>query len=133
MRGQLSIASANADSTALKTVLCGKYGYITPAVQGSHFLGATYDYHNLDLRLRREDHEYNLRAWVQYLPGIPAPIVDSLSGRVAIRCVNKQRLPIFGALDGQSGIFASLAHGSRGLLTAPLAAMSISSHFFTNL
>ena len=49
-----------------------------------------------------------------------------LAGRASLRCVSPDYLPMVGpvsAVSGESvpGLYISAAHGSRGLITAPLA------------
>jgi tRNA 5-methylaminomethyl-2-thiouridine biosynthesis bifunctional protein len=57
---------------------------------------------------------------------IDARDAGSLEGRAALRCVSADYLPVTGLVaDSQGqvtpGLYTSLAHGSRGLVTAPLS------------
>ncbi len=124
-RGQLSYIPACQNSKLLNRVLCGIGGYVTPAINGIHYVGATYDYEDLSCEPNLVGHQYNLKIWQSYLP--QATILDptTLQGRAAIRCVSKDRLPIITEVPECAGLYISVAHGSRGMLSAPLAAQEI--------
>lgn len=103
-------------------------GYCIPAADGTAWIGATYRRTEgpggrQDTSIHSEDDAANLRhlAWV---PGLgdaqQARILDHWAGE---RSVVRDRLPLVGAsqLDPQGRVLLNLAHGSRGLLYAPLA------------
>jgi len=61
------------------------------------------------------------------LPQIAAhmslPQADAdLPGRVGQRCIAPDRLPLVGALPGETGVYGLLGYASRGLIWAPLMA-----------
>jgi tRNA 5-methylaminomethyl-2-thiouridine biosynthesis bifunctional protein len=142
VRGQVTHMAAGA-LPALARVLC-REAYLTPAVNGWHSLGASYDTDG-DPQLRAASQHENLEK-IRSLLGEPGIGVDApLAGRVGFRCVAPDRLPLVGALpvgdggDGggraerlrdiarQPGLYGLLGYASRGLCWAPLAAELLAS------
>jgi tRNA 5-methylaminomethyl-2-thiouridine biosynthesis bifunctional protein len=120
-RGQVSMVRQRADRE-LSVPVC-RDGYITPAMNGAHCLGASYDAASDDPHPRQEDHAANLDRLERLLPGFAAGLDPAaLSGRVGFRTVSPDRLPLAGQvpLAGASGVFACLGLASRGLTWAPL-------------
>jgi tRNA 5-methylaminomethyl-2-thiouridine biosynthesis bifunctional protein len=151
IRGQLSFVPATPASSALRTVLCGD-GYVAPARNGVHSLGATHRFHDLSDALREDEHRENLGKLMRLAPAVYAAVggdhldAAALGGRAALRCSAPDYLPIVGPvvdaavfaaryaplardatlpLDAPSpwldGLYVNAAHGSRGLVTAPLS------------
>lgn len=115
-RGQLSRLASEA-GRPLQKIVC-RDGYITPAVDGFHTLGATVQHDDEETQARRSDDEQNFERLQRLLPGF-APDASVLeSGRVGWRSTTPDRLPLVGALD--SGLYVSLGHGARGITCAPL-------------
>jgi tRNA 5-methylaminomethyl-2-thiouridine biosynthesis bifunctional protein len=96
-----------------------------------HTAGATFS-HEEHADARAEDNADNLSALARLAPGLHAALGGAtldparLQGRAALRCVSPDYLPIVGAMPDSAGqplpgLFVSTAHGSRGLITAPLA------------
>lgn len=152
IRGQITRLPATSTSQRLKTVLCAE-GYIAPALEGEHTLGASFALHAQDLNLSTEEHQSNLALLEAISPTLHgqfsdlAETADTLDGRAAFRCTAPDYLPLVGPLaeaepffsayaslrkDARlrpttpcpwlDGIYLNTAHGSRGLITAPLAA-----------
>ena len=114
VRGQLSWAEADA-ARPLDAIVC-REGYVTPALDGRHIVGATFQRDDADLAPRDEDDETNRWRLSRLVPGWgDQPLT---SARVSVRAATPDRLPLVGALA--PGLFASLGHGSRGLTCAPL-------------
>lgn len=147
IRGQLSYLHANAESKKLRTILCGE-GYISPAINDLHYLGATFAAHDNDAAVRAADHDSNLKL----LGDISNTLYQSLykstvSGRVAWRSQTPDYLPVAGPLlDADAliantprynekpenlawltGLYINAGHGAKGFLTAPLCAEIIAS------
>lgn len=151
IRGQLTHLSRNDASGKLKTVLCGE-GYIAPARDGVHCLGATFGIRDSGVDLRADDHRENLATLRSLSPVLADAFPEApddpgrCAGRAALRCMSPDYLPIVGPVTDASafsacyarlskdattrfeasapwleGLFVSVAHGSRGLLTAPIA------------
>ena len=118
-------------------------GYLTPAVEGIHCLGASYAY-DPGMELREREHEGNLDRLARMLPGAEKDLSpDELGGRVGFRAATPDRLPLVGALPDmdaslprdiqlramprQPGLYGLLGLGSRGLVWATLAAEALAS------
>jgi tRNA 5-methylaminomethyl-2-thiouridine biosynthesis bifunctional protein len=122
VRGQVTALPATAATQALRTIVCGD-GYCMPAVDGVHIVGATHAIGDAGDDLRSGDHAANLARLAGYAPALSAHFgaVDAaaLDGRAAVRCSLPGAVPLVGRVD--DGLYASLAHGTRGLVTAGLA------------
>ena len=149
IRGQITRLPETQASAALATVVCAE-GYVAPARLGEHTLGASFDFQRQDTEPSVEEHRSNLALLQAIAPQLaqdlaPAP-AEQLAGRVGMRCTSPDYLPIVGpvvdpvAFDEayaaltknaralpdipcpwQPGLFVNSGHGSRGLITAPLA------------
>jgi tRNA 5-methylaminomethyl-2-thiouridine biosynthesis bifunctional protein len=125
-RGQLTLVPQTAASAALHAVLCGD-GYVTPARRGVHCVGASFARERRD-DLRAADDADNLARLARLAPalhsalGEPAAGSAGLRARAGLRCTSPDYLPVVGPLGARwPGLLISAAHGSRGLLSAPLA------------
>lgn len=152
IRGQISLAAANTTSSALKTVLCGE-GYIAPAIDGQHCLGASFVLRTDETALSWDEHQQNLARAAAISPAFnELAVADLNQGRANFRCTTPDYLPIVGPLpqadammerfaplrrDARSiidrtgsyhpGLFINIGHGSRGLAYTPLCAELIAS------
>lgn len=152
IRGQISAFAATPASAQLNAVICGS-GYVAPAREGMHTLGATYEIDSSDTAVRDIDHQCNLDTLAATDPRLPALFSDSpAGGRAALRCTTPDYLPVTGpaphfesyvqcyselrrnakatiAVPGPcwQGLWINAGHGSRGLTYAPLAAELIAS------
>ena len=153
VRGQITQLPATVESQALKAVVCTE-GYISPARNGTHCAGATFAPEDSNLELRVADHAENLAMLEELAPALfdalggPTLNPEQLEGRVALRCVAPDYLPMAGplldpallkeryevgsrlpadSLPWLNGLYVNTAHGSKGLLTAPLCAEFIAS------
>ncbi len=117
-RGQLSMCPAQ-PGRAIHVIVC-RDGYVTPAIDGVHTIGATIQYDDEDASGRSNDDLENFHRLQRLVPGfIAAP--DALrSGRVAWRATTQDRLPLVGKVA--DGLYVSVGHGSRGITCAPLCA-----------
>ena len=157
IRGQVTELTATAASQRLQTVLCGE-GYIAPARQGQHCLGATFKFEYENLAANDAEHGENLTM----LAGLAPKLYQALGGdditpaqclgRAALRCSSPDYLPMVGAVVDRDafldcyqplardaslklnteapvikGLYVNTAHGSRGMVTAPLAGEIIAS------
>jgi tRNA 5-methylaminomethyl-2-thiouridine biosynthesis bifunctional protein len=140
IRGELLSASATSESNLLEKILMGK-GYILPADEGVHIIGADYAHNRIDLE---SDPEVQLRLLNQakiLLPELEGSHV--MSSRASFRTSTHHRLPYIGpvvkeesylkifadlkkgyAADHYSmpeyypGLYVSAGHGSRGLISS---------------
>lgn len=149
IRGQVSSVTTQ-QSSDLQCVLCSK-GYVSPPVDNQWCFGATFNLHEDSNELRDIDHQENLAHIDDISPALAANL-DSVTrsewqGRVAFRCTSPDYLPMVGPVpifdkfveDFQElrhnakahistqatyteGLYVNIAHGSKGLITAPLCA-----------
>jgi tRNA 5-methylaminomethyl-2-thiouridine biosynthesis bifunctional protein len=142
VRGQVSILEATNISQKIKSIICSD-GYLSPADNGQHCLGATFSVENMDDKLDEEDHLANLFK----LKSFSLPLHESLKhnikgGRVSFRCTSFDYFPLVGELLDNSllktkpprpnaqpdslpwikGLYINVAHGSRGFTSAPFCA-----------
>lgn len=148
IRGQTSHIPATAETASLRAALCHE-GYIAPARESQHCIGATFNLRDDDVSLRAADHRHNLDAlaaavpdWAPWLAGLDS---DGLPGRVGYRCASPDYLPLAGPVPDRDaflqtfaalrqnarqtipsrgnyvpGLYVNTAHGSRGLSSTPL-------------
>lgn len=148
IRGQVSYLPASGDSAALRTVLCGE-GYLAPAAEGLHSLGATFNLGDASGAVRSRDHRANLDTLANLSPALCGPgwQPGQLEGRVGFRCATPDYLPIVGPVPQPAafveayaalrsnaraavtapgrywpGLYVNVGHGSRGLCYTPLSA-----------
>jgi tRNA 5-methylaminomethyl-2-thiouridine biosynthesis bifunctional protein len=124
IRGQTALTVPNTASSTLQSVVSYD-GYITPATDGAHFIGAHYRHGDLNEEANAADTEEVLSRLYRALPSM-RPLSLS-SARVCFRASTHDRLPYIGDLPQRygertphAGLFINGGHGSRGLLTAPL-------------
>lgn len=117
-RGQLSSLPAR-QGQEVQMIVC-RDGYVTPAVNGVHTIGATIQYDDEDASARASDDEENFRRLERLLPGFAVSSKALQSSRVSWRSTTQDRLPLVGMIT--EGLYASLGHGSRGIACAPLCA-----------
>lgn len=129
-RGQVSFLPQRAGRT-LAVPVCRR-GYITPARDGIHDVGASFDYDE-DPRARAADHRINLDRLEAMLPGF-AQEADPrrLDGRVSFRATTPDRLPVLGPLCGSGArdvepVWACTGLGARGMVWAALLAELLAS------
>ena len=137
MRGQVTHLQEQ-DFPRLPLVVC-REAYLTPPVHGIVSIGATYD-SDTDRALRDASQQENLSRARDILPGaLPQDSSNQLplAGRVGLRCMAPDRLPLAGPLPDygatlrmerlrdvprHAGLYGLLGYASRGLIWAPLAA-----------
>ncbi len=104
IRGQITSLPTTIESEKLQTVLCGE-GYIAPATNDVHTLGATYNFHETSTEISADDHQTNLKQLVNTDQGMADAFIDTtrnhssvntLAGRAAFRCTTPDYLPIAG-------------------------------------
>jgi tRNA 5-methylaminomethyl-2-thiouridine biosynthesis bifunctional protein len=125
-RGQITLVPATAESSVLRAVLCAE-SYVAPARGGWHSVGATFaraDSEEPTVADNAENLAMLARLALALFDGLGGAQLDParLAGRAGLRCVSPDYLPVLGALDQDRwpGLYATTAHGSRGLLSAPL-------------
>ncbi|MDD2699804.1 MAG: bifunctional tRNA (5-methylaminomethyl-2-thiouridine)(34)-methyltransferase MnmD/FAD-dependent 5-carboxymethylaminomethyl-2-thiouridine(34) oxidoreductase MnmC [Sideroxydans sp.] len=132
VRGQISVLPATAASGKLHAVLCAE-GYCAPAQDGRHVAGATSSFDDEATDIRAQDHAENLARLSAHMPALHQALGDAqpVNGRAAVRCSVPGATPLVGEVE--AGLYCSLAHGTRGLLTAGLAAEIIAAQVCSQL
>ncbi|WP_251977124.1 bifunctional tRNA (5-methylaminomethyl-2-thiouridine)(34)-methyltransferase MnmD/FAD-dependent 5-carboxymethylaminomethyl-2-thiouridine(34) oxidoreductase MnmC [Salinicola avicenniae] len=150
IRGQVSTLASD---TPLSQVLCGG-GYVMPARDGRLVFGATFAPHEATTDMRDADHRTNLDELAALAPSLVPATIDptQLGGRASVRAASPDKAPYAGPLpnidawrqdyaalakDARTrftqpgrhypGLWVSTAHGSRGMVSAPLCAELIAS------
>ncbi|MFN3713086.1 MAG: bifunctional tRNA (5-methylaminomethyl-2-thiouridine)(34)-methyltransferase MnmD/FAD-dependent 5-carboxymethylaminomethyl-2-thiouridine(34) oxidoreductase MnmC [Alcanivoracaceae bacterium] len=126
IRGQVSHVLATERSRQWREAICHA-GYLTPAIDGLHCVGATFDLHSMEANVREQDDRTNLSELQQHLPdywqALGGEQAEVVSARVGFRCQSTDFLPLAGAAPSQpAGLWLSIAHGSRGISGTPLCA-----------
>lgn len=145
IRGQVSVMQANENSLQINKALSFDR-YVTPALDGMHVSGASYNLTDTSINLSALDHKENWRRLNNTFPDVFSSS-DELNGRVGFRTVSKDRVPVVGALpdyerfqqqyselhlgrrpetyqEGEylPGLYISAGHGSRGMSSCFLSA-----------
>lgn len=155
IRGQTTLLPGAALPGQLRSTVCDE-GYIAPARDAQHCIGASFVLDFDDLELKPCEHRGNLERIARMLPAwreaLAAVDVRALRGRVGVRCASPDYLPLAGPVPDVAaftaqyaalrrnakraigepgayvpGLFLSAAHGSRGLTSTPLLAELLAS------
>ncbi len=148
VRGQITLLPATLTSKTLKTVICTD-GYLSPARQGQHCLGATFLPNDNNTDIREAEHISNLNMLKSLAPDLSNTGYDvqALQGRASIRATTSDYLPLAGTvlditqlkespprynappdnLPWLEGLYINAGHGAKGLVNAPLCAEIIAS------
>ena len=144
-RGQLTLVPQTEASRSLRCAISGER-YITPAYAGRHVVGASYRRNDDATSLSVCEQQANIDAINRLAPGL-LDEHSELDGRVSIRAVSKDRVPIVGCVPDRDvfeqdyqdlhhgkparrypkgrylpGLYLSTAHGSRGLSSCFISA-----------
>ena len=155
IRGQISQIKATEESLKLSTCVCSE-GYLAPAYNGEHTLGATFDFDDNCHTVRNQDHQRNLALQSSQVPELYESIGGSdaeiTGGRTGFRCTTPDYLPVVGPVANRdafirqftelsnnakaridvqpafhNGLYVNAGHGSRGLVTCLLSGEVIAS------
>ncbi|MGB5856071.1 MAG: bifunctional tRNA (5-methylaminomethyl-2-thiouridine)(34)-methyltransferase MnmD/FAD-dependent 5-carboxymethylaminomethyl-2-thiouridine(34) oxidoreductase MnmC [Oceanisphaera sp.] len=145
VRGQVNYQPSTPTLAGLKTVVCYE-GYLTPAWQGHHCVGASYAHDQETLDYQAQDEQDNVEKLTRTLPALDDLTPVAGAGRVSVRAVCRDHLPLVGAAPHKAqqlqqyqhmpqrhkealplaadyaGLYIFSGLGSRGLCTAPLLA-----------
>ncbi len=126
-------------------ITLGHEGYLTPAINGLHIFGASFERNQTESTLTTAADAVNWQQLAHYLPDFAAGLGEVESSHCAIRMTTPDRYPCVGALPDatdfrrryadlrhgrqhanypmanyQPGLFVSGGYGSRGLTTSAL-------------
>ncbi|MDG1582265.1 bifunctional tRNA (5-methylaminomethyl-2-thiouridine)(34)-methyltransferase MnmD/FAD-dependent 5-carboxymethylaminomethyl-2-thiouridine(34) oxidoreductase MnmC [Pseudomonas sp. GOM6] len=127
IRGQITRLPQTTASAALNCVVCAE-GYVAPARQGEHTLGASFDFHSQDCTPTAAEHAGNLDLLREISTDLSGRLhADSLEpaqlqGRAAFRCTSPDYLPIVGPLadpDAFASAYAVLGKDARQVPDTP--------------
>ena len=142
-RGQTTLLDSP-PSPAPRSVIC-RNGYWTPAIDGVSTCGASFIVDDTNLSLRQKEQDENLALVHGMLANHdgPLPANLALSGKVGLRPVVPDRLPLVGQLPAQEatsnasrsrsartrvpGLYVNSGFGARGILFATLCAELLAS------
>jgi tRNA 5-methylaminomethyl-2-thiouridine biosynthesis bifunctional protein len=154
IRGQITAFNSSEASDKLRSVICHE-GYLTPSVNNSHTIGASFNKDDSDNTLNTRDHNSNIAKLQQAMPSFSKGInfQQPLTGRVGFRCTTPDYLPIVGPVadypqslqtlqplaknaktrlpisaDFYPNLYVNIGHGSRGLTSTPLCGELIASY-----
>ncbi|OLO04603.1 bifunctional tRNA (5-methylaminomethyl-2-thiouridine)(34)-methyltransferase MnmD/FAD-dependent 5-carboxymethylaminomethyl-2-thiouridine(34) oxidoreductase MnmC [Salinicola socius] len=152
-------ADTDTDSaSALARVLCAE-GYVMPAREGKLTFGATFSPNDDDTAVREVDHRRNLDELARTAPALAGQFAGlttaDCTGRASVRAASPDKTPYAGPLPDTGcwrddyaalgkdakrrfdrpgshypGLWVSTAHGSRGMVSAPLCAELIASRLY---
>lgn len=156
VRGQITKINSKQVPT-IKTILCGE-SYLCPPISNEHYFGSTYVIGTTDLNLKNNEHLENIEKLTNWLPEwcesetLKETIIGGSSG---LRCTTPDYFPIVGQLVNAekfisdyaplrananhckdalppylTNAYCNIGHGSKGMVTAPLAAEHIASLLF---
>lgn len=161
IRGQTTVCVANTFSSRLRIALSGSR-YISPSWQNKHCFGATFHPNNDNDILQNSDNQMNLQALKMLNSSLYHSFANrkeiALSAHAAVRADAYDHLPMVGAVgdavkmrsiyakladDKNYGLqaacpflpnaYVNIAHGSRGLLTAPLSAAAVAAEIMNTI
>jgi len=133
-RGQVTHLPPCESMAHVEHVICGG-GYLTPLISSDNaypvrLLGASHVVDDWDTSLRASEQRENLSLLTKLLPGVDLPLTSELSGRVSLRPMSPDKMPIVGAVADftnsstgpysqvalQQGLWCLLGYGSRGIV-----------------
>jgi len=114
--GQISHVQSTKQLSPLKTLLCYQ-GYLTPAHQQQHCLGASFERNKTTAQLTANEQAQNLEKLVDCTAGSQWPLtirLNKLAGKVGVRLSAKDHLPMVGAVPDFTATMAQYGDLARG-------------------
>lgn len=136
VRGQVTFCRATSASLAWRQTHCHT-GYVTPAIEGMHCVGATFDRGRQRAVVDPVDDEHNLAELQRHLPerwdALGGGSIEVVGQHAGLRCQSADTLPLVGAMADahrnphavDPAVWLNIAHGSKGLTHSPLCAALI--------
>ena len=139
VRGQVTFCRATDESRSWRQPHCHS-GYLTPAIDDIHCVGATFDRGRKEPVIDPADNQTNLAELARGLPEHWAALggehIEIVGHHAGLRCQSPDTLPLVGPLPDPTrhphqldpNIWLNIAHGSKGLAHTPLCADLIADH-----
>ena len=112
--GQLTLLKPIEESKGLRHTACYE-GYLTPAVNGRHVLGASYRHGNAALNINQKDHVQNIAYLQKAFPALATAFENQpCEGRVSVRAMTGDHLPLVGGVgdyEWYKNAYAKLHYG----------------------
>ena len=121
VRGETISLSQSFESAKLKCAVSFN-GYITPAVDGAHLVGAHYSHNSYELSPTESAKSEILTNLVRVFPKLDHLKSAPSKSWVGFRTSTHDRLPYVGEVLGMPRMYVSVGHGSRGCTTCPISA-----------
>jgi len=119
VRGQITQLPTNTTSETLRCVVCDE-GYLTPAHQQQHCLGASFIPDDTTTDLRSNEQQHNMSLLNAISPALHNRWHnEKLHGRAALRCTTPDHLPLVGALPDREIFlrdYAALRHNAKAVI-----------------
>ncbi|MCE9600015.1 MAG: FAD-dependent oxidoreductase, partial [Spirochaetia bacterium] len=131
VRGQMHYIPENS-LPGLRSVICHS-GYLTPGTgtgstsNSSLAAGSTYSRTDVSTTAHLAGQKEILQKLKTGVPDLKADL-DLMPGFVGLRIACQDRMPLIGPVSGKPGLYVSTGHGSRGILSSPLAGEIIAAH-----
>lgn len=126
VRGQIVYASSTPQTEKIKANICYG-GYCSPAYQGFHTIGSTFQPWLTDKEMKAEDNDAIISNLESHVPSL-SDEMKAMDARAALRVASKDRFPVIGQIPASGRLYISAAHGSHGLISAILGAEIIAAH-----
>jgi tRNA 5-methylaminomethyl-2-thiouridine biosynthesis bifunctional protein len=136
VRGQVTFCHVTEASRHWRQTHCHA-GYLTPAVEGVHCVGATFDRGRERPVIDPVDDEHNLAELQRNLPdrwqALGGGSIEVVGQHAGLRCQSADTLPLVGPVADahrnphsvDPAVWLNIAHGSKGLTHTPLSASLI--------
>lgn len=116
VRGQITQAKASEYSGRLQ---CNVHygGYCTPAIDGVHMVGATFQRWLDHSEIIQKDDQDN----IDKLGAVSEKLAEGLEicgHRASVRTTSHDHFPVIGRLPGYKNVYISAAHGSHGIVSS---------------
>ncbi|MFP4313983.1 MAG: FAD-dependent 5-carboxymethylaminomethyl-2-thiouridine(34) oxidoreductase MnmC [Alphaproteobacteria bacterium] len=116
VRGQITHVDVTAKSSALR---CNLHygGYCTPALNGTHIIGASFQRWLDHSDIIEQDDQDNIDKLVAVAPNLCEGL-QVTGQKASVRTTSNDHFPVIGALPGYDNVFISAAHGSHGIISS---------------
>jgi len=122
LRGQIILLQARPPQPLSQIVFCSDV-YLSPQVDGSTILGATYEDVGFDDRPTAVGLSFLLLNGIRVAPAYAN--ATFLEARIGLRPSSPDGMPILGAVPGWDGVSLAIGHSADGVLLSPITGLLI--------